>query len=72
MSRIPEHHPKVNLKVEAVVSTKTVVTIFRTKLRHNPQKRYLYSFEVRKLWNKKFWEELIACFPLIGHGRHRK
>jgi hypothetical protein len=22
--------------------------------------------------NKKFWEELIACFPLIRHGTHRK
>jgi hypothetical protein len=22
--------------------------------------------------NKKFWEELIACFPLIRHGPHRK
>jgi hypothetical protein len=22
--------------------------------------------------NKKFWEELIACFPLILHGPHRK
>jgi hypothetical protein len=22
--------------------------------------------------NKKFWEELIAYFPLIGHGPHRK
>jgi hypothetical protein len=22
--------------------------------------------------NKKFWEELIAYFPLIRHGLHRK
>jgi hypothetical protein len=22
--------------------------------------------------NKKFWEELIAYFPLIQHGPHRK
>jgi hypothetical protein len=22
--------------------------------------------------NKKFWEELIAYFPLIRHGPHRK
>jgi hypothetical protein len=22
--------------------------------------------------NKKFWEELIAYFPLIGHGLHKK
>jgi hypothetical protein len=22
--------------------------------------------------NKKFWEELIACFPLIQQGSHRK
>jgi hypothetical protein len=22
--------------------------------------------------NKKFWEDVIAYFPLIGHGPHRK
>jgi hypothetical protein len=25
-----------------------------------------------KKYNKKFWEELIAYFPLIRHGLHRK
>jgi hypothetical protein len=29
-------------------------------------------FLILKTKNKKFWEELIAYFPLIRHGPHRK
>jgi hypothetical protein len=28
--------------------------------------------KITRLLNKKFWEELISCFPLIRHWRHRK
>jgi hypothetical protein len=27
---------------------------------------------MKALYNKKFWEELIAYFPLIRHGPHRE
>jgi hypothetical protein len=29
-------------------------------------------FSLCVILNKKLWEELIACFPLIWHGPHRK
>jgi hypothetical protein len=34
--------------------------------------RYLSSYIWTNYFNKKFWEELIAYFPLIRHEQHRK
>jgi hypothetical protein len=31
-----------------------------------------HAFQYHKIQNKKCWEELIAYFPLTGHGQHRK
>jgi hypothetical protein len=30
------------------------------------------AFETNALFNKKFWEEEMANFPLIYEGQHRK
>jgi hypothetical protein len=41
-------------------------------LPYKPEYKATPYFSNRKTENKKFWEELIAYFPLIRHGPHRK
>jgi hypothetical protein len=52
-----------NLNVKKVTEFKYLDTLITTS--NNMTTRRLQG-------NKKFWEELIAYFPLIRHGQHRK
>jgi hypothetical protein len=45
------------------------MTVIKSKLEHEELESKLL---VDSGNNRKFWEELISCFPLIRHGRHRK
>jgi hypothetical protein len=45
------------------------------KMRQNLETSIFYntfSYHTHEKSNKKFWEELIAYFPLIRHGLHIK
>jgi hypothetical protein len=43
-----------------------------THRQHGDRISQLLFLKIRKVGNKKFWEELVAYFPLIRHGPHGK